>query len=452
MRHGRGRFGCSLVTLAAIFVVGHSVLPANDQWPQFRGADSRGVSDNTNLPDHWSDSENVAWKVPVAGRAWSSPIVWNEQIFVTTVVRSGGDPEAAKPGLYFGGNRPKPDAVEHDWRILCLDLNDGHEVWSKSLFKGIPEAPRHLKNSYLSETPVTDGKYVYVLIGDLGLFCLTMDGNIKWKQNLLPRKMREGWGTAASPVVHQGRIYMVSDSEDESYIAAIDGETGQQLWRTEREEKSNWSTPYVWQNDLRTELVVPGSAFVRSYDLDGNELYRFSGCSTITIATPYSDGGLLYVSSGYVGDKNRPVYAVRPGAMGDITLAEDDTSGEFMAWCQKDAAPYNPSTIVYDGQLYVLHDRGFVTSFDSKTGEPVYGRQRLSNGRAFTASPWACNDRIFCLNEFGETFVIQAGPEFKLLHSNKLGESEMWMATPAIVGNRLLLRGSEHLYCIQRTE
>ncbi|MCA9263337.1 MAG: PQQ-binding-like beta-propeller repeat protein, partial [Planctomycetales bacterium] len=421
---------------------------AADDWVQFRGPGARGVAEVTDLPDHWSESENIVWKVPIAGRGWSSPIVVGDRVFLTTVTRDTGEPEDARPGLYFGGNREIPADAVHVWKTICLNLETGEPVWEKVLHHGKPQTPRHIKNSYASETPVSDGERVYVLFGDVGLYCLTLDGELVWEKELPPCKTRYDWGTAASPVIHDGRLYYVSDSEDASYLAALNAQNGEPIWRVDRDEKSNWSTPFIWQNDLRTEIITPGTGRVRSYDLDGNQLYELAGCSSITIATPYSAHGLLYVSSGYVRDKQRPIFAIRPGATGDISLDEGETSNEFIAWCQPQGAPYNPSTLVYGDQLYVLYDQGLMASFDAKTGDVIYNKERVPDGRAFTSSPWAYGGKIFCQNEFGSTTVLEAGREFKPLHVNKLESEELCMATPAMAGNRLILRTGDAVYCI----
>ncbi len=417
-------------------------------WLQFRGPGARGISNDKNLPERWSETENVIWKTPLEGRGWSSPIVVGNRVFVTTVTRAMGKPEDAKPGLYFGGNRTQPDEVLHEWKVLCLDLSNGKLVWARTLHKDIPQNSRHIKNSYASETPVSDGERVYVLFGDVGLYCLTLKGEPVWQIDLPPCKTRFDWGTAASPVLHEGRLYVVSDNEDESSLTALDAKTGEEIWRVKRDEKSNWATPFVWENNERTEIITPGTGRTRSYDLNGNLLYSFEGCSSITIATPYSAHGLLYVTSGYVNDSSRPIFAIKPGASGDISLSENQTSNDSIAWCQPKAAPYNPSTLVYQDQLYVLHDRGLMASYDARTGELIYERKRLRGGRSFTSSPWAYNGKIFCLNEFGDTIVIQAGPEFVQLHSNPLESNELCMSTPAIAGSKLIIRTGDALYCL----
>jgi outer membrane protein assembly factor BamB len=419
-------------------------------WPQFRGPDATGVvAGHSGLPSKWSASENVRWKREIAGRGWSSPVVHGSRVFLTTVV-SEGEVEAAKKGLYFGGERRETPDANHHWKVLCLDLDTGNVLWERQVHEGQPATPLHVKNSYASETPVTDGQRVYAYFGNVGIFCLNVDGDLLWEHPIEPRKTRMNWGPAASAVLCQGRLYIVNDNEEESYLVALDAETGDQLWRTTRDEKSNWSTPYIWQNERRTEIVTPGTQKVRSYDLDGNLLYEFSGCSVITIATPYSQHGLLYISSGYVLDPRRPLFAIRPGAVGDISLQDGQTENEFIAWCQPDAAPYNPSTIVYGDLLYVLYDRGFFACFDAKSGEVIYEKKRIPGGRAFTSSPWAYDDKIFCLNEDGVTFVISAGRDFEVLGTNELAEDDMCMATPAIPGDRLLVRSAVRLYCLQK--
>jgi outer membrane protein assembly factor BamB len=426
-----------------------SVLDARggSNWTQFRGSGSRGVAAGTHLPDRWSATENVAWKTDIPGRGWSSPIVWGRRIYLTTVINSG-TAEEPKKGLYFGGDRPEPSADVHQWKVLCLDLNDGTILWERVVHEGKPESSIHLKSSYASETPVTDGERVYFAFGNLGVYCFDMVGNPQWDFPLPPRATRFGWGAAASPTLDGDRLYLVNDNEEDSYLLAIDAQTGAEAWRTPRDEKSNWATPYVWKNHLRTEIVTPGTGKVRSYDLDGNLLWTLAGMSSITIATPFEDQGLLYISSGYVLDQKKPIYAIRPGAEGDISLTDGATSNKDIAWSQPMAAPYNPSTLAYDGRLYVLYDRGFFACFDARDGSEVYGVQRLPNGRAFTSSPWAYDGKVFCVNEDGLTFVLKAGDEFEVLHTNSLAEDDMCMATPAIAGERLVIRTSARVYCI----
>ncbi len=422
---------------------------ADENWPQFLGPGSRAVADNVNLPDRWSPTENVAWKTEVPGRGWSSPIVWGQRVFLTTAI-DPGNPELPKKGLYRGGEKAEVAATDFQFKVFCLDLRSGDVLWQRLAHHGPPPGPTHSKNSYASETPTTDGQRVYALFGNVGVYCYDLDGNPLWQKEIAPHKRRLGWGTAASPVLYGDRLYIVDDNEEQSCLLALDKRTGNEAWRVERDEKSNWSTPYVWKNEQRTEIVTVGSLKNRSYDLDGKLLWWFHGMSGITIATPYSDRGLLYISSGFVADKKKPLYAIRPGGEGNVGLEGEETSNASIVWSHPTAAPYNPTTLVYQRRLYVLYDRGTLSAFDSQTGKPLYEQKELPKGEHFTTSPWACNGEVFCQNEDGLTFVVTAGDEFEILRTNQLAEDEMFMATPAMAGDRLLIRSSAALYCIRK--
>jgi outer membrane protein assembly factor BamB len=417
------------------------------EWPQFRGPGSTGVADDPALPDKWSQTENVAWKTAIPGVGWSSPIIWGDRIFVTTVI-SSADVEKPKKGLYFGGERKAP-TDEHRWMVYAVDFATGKIVWEREVHRGVPAGSRHLKNSYASETPVTDGERVYVYFGNVGMFCYDFSGKLLWSRPAKPVATRYGWGSAASPILNQGRLYLVNDNDDHSYLEALDAKTGKAIWSVDRDEKTNWATPYLWSHDGKKEIVTPGTGRVRSYDLDGKLLWEFGGMSSISIPTPFSSHGLLYVTSGYVMDPIRPVYAVKPGAHGDVTLAAGETSNAGIAWYLPQGGPYNPSPLVYGDYYYTLLDQGFLTCHDASTGKLIYGKQRLDReASAFTASPWASNGKIFMLSEDGDTFVVAAGPEYKLVGKNSL--DEMCMATPAIARGSLVIRTASNLYRIAR--
>ncbi|MCA9092483.1 MAG: PQQ-like beta-propeller repeat protein [Planctomycetaceae bacterium] len=440
-----------VLSMCGMFCLVNTVSVSADEgdWPAFRGADARGVSTRDDLPIKWSATENVKWKQAIPGRGWSCPVTWGDRVYLTTVV-SHGKEEAAKKGLYFGGDRSKPSEDDHDWKVIALDLNSGDVVWEKMVDQGPPRHSLHIKNSYATETPITDGERVYAMFGNRGFYCLDKEGNTVWSKPLEPFKTRYGWGTASSPMLYEGRLYLVMDNEEHSSLTCLDALTGEEIWSVPRDEKSNWSTPYMWKNAARTEIVTAGSKRMRGYDLDGKELWELGGGSANTCGTPYAVGDLLYVTSGYILDKKKPVFAVRPGASGDITPAgetvKDDKS---IAWVSRQLAPYVPSTIVYKDQIYILYDQGLFASSSAKTGKRIYGKQRLQNGTMFTASPWAYRDRIFCLNEDGKTAVITAGEKFAVEQINELADDDMCMATPALAGNKLLIRTTARLYCIE---
>ena len=439
----------AILTIGAVHV--NSQEQPQPNWPQFRGGDSTGVSENRGLPDKWSATENIEWKAEIEGRGWGSPIVWGDNIFLSSVVNSA-ETEPLKKGLYFGGDRPSVPQTKHQWRVLCLDLTTGKTRWQQTVREGTPTGPIHLKNSYASETPVTDGKYVYVCFGGVGIYCFDFAGKQIWNYDLPARPTRNGWGTAASPVLHGDVLYYVDDNDQQSMLIAIDKLSGKKLWSVDRDEKSNWATPFIWSHDANTEIVTAGTRAVRSYDLKGNILWSIKGMSSITIATPYVVDGLLYVSSGYILDPVKALYAVRPGSKGDLTLADGQTSNEYIAWSSMTIAPYNPSTLVHADRLFVLYDRGTAACYRAKTGETLYASKALKRGTAFTASPWCYNGKFFCLNEDGDCVVIRESDSMEILHTNSLAEGELCLSTPSIAGDRLLIRADQRLYCIRNQQ
>ena len=449
-RTNRWIAAAAIVLTSVVTWASPSMANEDNNWPQFRGPQMNpGLADNPKLPDRWSQTENVEWTADVPGLGWSSPVVWGNKIFLTTAA-SEGEFEKPKPGLYAPRGRSEPPSAKHDWLVYCIDLESGDVLWKKSVFDGTPEFPRHQKNTYASETPTTDGERVYVRFGDLGLWAFDMEGNEVWEKRIPFKKTMSDWGSASSPVLADDKLIVLYDNEEESWIAALDSATGKEVWRTAREEVSSWATPYIWKNEERTEIVTSGRKKIRSYDLDGKLLWEMDGrMSWAAIATPFSSHGLLYVTSGYFQDSHRPVYAIRPGAKGDITPKEGEEAGEHIAWYQPRAGNYNTSPLVYGDSYYSLLDRGFFESYDAKTGEQIYDRNRVAprGGASFTASPWAYNGKIFALSEQGDTFVLKAGPEFEVLHVNAL--DEMAMASPAIVGDRLLIRTRSKLYSIR---
>ena len=438
--------------LVALVVPGAANAQAEAEWPQFRGLRAGAVADDPALPDTWSETENVAWTVDIPGLGWSSPVVWGDHVFLTSAI-SAGEERAPVPGLYDPGEEygKTRSTAEHSWMVYDIDVETGGIRWARELQQVVPPELKHLKNSFASETPVTDGRRVYVYFGSVGLVAaLNMSGETVWRVSLGAFNGGQEFGSAASPALHDGRLYIVNDNTTGSFLAAFDTATGEELWRVDRDESENWSTPFVWENELRTEIVTTGRRRIRSYDLDGNQLWELGGMTGNVVPTPFARYELLYLSSGYPGAFPRPVYAVRPGASGDISLEDGETSNEHVAWYQDRLGTYSTSALVYGDYYYTLLDRGFLLCHDARTGEEIYGRQRIAPGHAFTASPWGYNGKVFVLSEDGETYVIEAGPEFKISHTNTL--DEMALATPAIVRGSLFLRTQTKLYRITKTE
>jgi outer membrane protein assembly factor BamB len=465
--------------------------PAADtgvRWPQFRGPDSLPVSDNASLPSRWSKKKNVEWVTEIPGMGWSSPIVWDDRVFLTSAMSEKdmkqpslgvdfsndyvaelmkeGKTEQEVHALLTARDLELPDEIALSYRLFCLELGTGKLLWEREIYKGPPPVGRHRKNSYTSETPVTDGKAVYVYIGHLGLFAYDFAGEKLWQTTLESHKVYLDFGGGSSPALHDGKLYILNDNEEASFVAAYDSATGNRLWHTLRpglgmaERHSGWSTPYVWVNPVRTEVVTVGPNAAISYDLEGRELWRLTATAHSAIQTPFAWNGLLYLASGSSGERVKPMVAIRPGASGLLLPpdaaheggpeggAEGGAPSPSIAWYNPDAGgSYLPTPLIYDGRLYVLSDKGILDQYDPLSGERVYRTRIDREARNFTASPWAYDGKIFALNEEGITFVIAAGESFELLSTNRL--DEFAMATPALAGDRLLIRTQSKLYSIR---
>jgi outer membrane protein assembly factor BamB len=480
------------VVVATVVAVGAFVVSAAgpaDDWPQFRGTTGGVIADDASLPDTWSPTRNVAWKAEIPGLGWGSPVVWGDHVFVSTAISAGHDlPRGVTPGVYADktekreyniGTGKDPDfKIPRRWMLYAFSFKTGKVKWAVELRNGLPLEKKYLDNTYASETPVTDGKRVYVFHASAGLFAVDFSGKIVWSRtvplptapptrdtvrnealtragttDILPPTELSDIGGAASPALHNGTLYLTMDHEPRQWLLlAIDARTGKDLWRVHKakeQEAFGWSTPYVWRNALRTEIVTAGDLEVRSYGLDGTLLWQFRRLSVNTTPTPFEANGLLYVSSGYPADRTRPIVALRPGASGDISLKDGETSNKFVAWYQSTGASYMNSSLVYGDYHYTLQTQGFLVCHEAKTGKLVYNRQRIDlNSTGFTASLWAYNGKIFAISEEGDTYAIQPGPEFKVLGKSSL--DQMVMATPAIARGSLFIRTATHLYRIAR--
>lgn len=443
-------------------------------WPGFRGPLANPSATNARLPETWSTTSNVEWAADIPGLGWSSPIVAGKYVFLTTVTTDG---EAKKPQkgttysndyiaeLQKQGLSEKelidklnardfelPGEVSLHYFLYALDLDSGKVRWKREFYAGKPPGGRHRKNSFCSETPVTDGKRVYVYINNLGAYAFDFKGNQLWNTPTEKFPTILEFGTASSPVLVNNLLVFVNDNEKEQFIAALDKNTGKQVWRTPREihlkgadRQTGWSTPYIWKHAQRTEIVTIGPATAISYDLEGKELWRLGGMGAMPIPSPYAYDGLLYLNGG----AGKALVAVKPGATGDITAPEGAKLNEHIAWLQPKAGTYLPTQLAYEGGIYVLTHTGILTRFDAKTGAQTY-KTRIGEGGDYTSSPWGYGGKVFCINEEGRTFVLKAGDKFELLNTNDLGE--MALATPAMTGDRLILRTEKHLYSIRNKQ
>ena len=466
---GNGLLLLCAFSLAAVTVYGQEMV-----WPQFRGPQSNPVGTHARLAERWSKTENVEWSQEIPGRGWSSPIVTGSKVYLTTVTTDG----KSKPpqiGTEYSNEyvaeleKQKlpieeiikrvterdielPNEVTLHYFLYCLDLKSGKVEWKKEFFTGRPPGGRHRKNSFVSETPVTDGKFIYIYVANLGLWAFDLKGNQTWTTPLEANPIYLEFGTGSSPALTDNLLIVVSDNEKQQFIAAFNKKTGKQIWRTNRDlggkrqpiQRSGWSTPFIWRHALRAEIVAVGPETVVSYDLTGKELWRMSGMALTPIPTPFAYEGLLYINGG----RGRPLFAIRPGATGDISLKEGQTANEYVVWSQPRGGTYLPSSLAYQGFVYTLTETGILNRYDAKTGKQSYKTRIDPAATAFTTSPWAYNGNLFCLSEEGQTFVIKTGEEFQLSHVNEL--DDFALASPALVGERLLIRTEHRLYSIRR--
>jgi outer membrane protein assembly factor BamB len=426
---------------------------AKESWPSFRGPQASGVADGQNLPDKWNvkTGENILWRTPIPGLAHSSPVVWGNWIFVTSAVSS--DPKATfRPGLYGDGDASKDRSV-HRWIIYAIDKRNGKIVWERVAHQGEPLEKRHIKATYANSTPATDGRIVVAWFGSQGVHAYDVNGRFLWKVDLGRVDMGAydvptyEWGPASSPIIWNDLVIVQCDTQADSFLLALDANTGKTVWKTDREELPSWGTPTVVQTSAGTQLIANASNFIRAYDpRTGKELWRLGRSSKITAPTPIFGDDLIVVASGR--GPERPIFVVRPNARGDLTLADGKASSDTIAWSKTGRGSYMPTPLIYRGLLYVLANNGTFDAYNLKTGDEIY-RQRLPTvGSGFSASPVASDGKIYLSNEDGEILVIGAGEKFTHITTNSIGE--LLMATPALSEGVMYVRSSQSLFAIGR--
>lgn len=428
---------------------------ANANWPSFRGMEAAGVAEKQNLPDKWDGKtgENILWRTPIPGLAHSSPVVWGQRVFVTSAVSS--DPKASfKPGLYGDGDASQ-DRSPQKWTIYAVDKRTGKIVWERVAHEGTPLEKRHMKSTYASSTPATDGRIVVAWFGSQGVFAYDVNGRFLWKVDI--GRINLGaydiptyeWGPASSPIIWNNFVILQCDTQDDSFLLALDADTGKQVWKTERDELPSWGTPTVAMTSAGPELVTNASNYVRGYDpRNGKELWKLGRSSKITAPTPLFADDKFVIASGRAPE--RPIFVVKAGARGDLTLPAGQTASEAVAWSRTGRGSYMPTPLVYDGILYVLANNGLLDAYDLKTGEEIY-RQRLPLvGSGFSSSPVATDGKLYLSNEDGEMLVIAAGRKYAHIATNSMGE--LLMATPALSEGVMYVRSAQSLFAIGRKQ
>jgi outer membrane protein assembly factor BamB len=437
------------ISAAVLAVLGAAGGVWGDEWPQFRGPGGTGVAAGPQFPLEWGADKSVAWKANLPGYGWSSPVVWGDKVFVTTAVTDGQSKPTGSNNWKAGGfGRPRAPSAVYRWKVFCLRAADGKVLWKQTAAEQKPGIPVNSSNTFATETPVTDGRCLFVYFGTIGrVFCYDFQGKQLWKQELGTFPMMFGHGPASSPALYGDRLFIQCDNEERSFLVALDTRTGKEVWRVRRDERSTWSTPFVWKNRARAEVVCCGNT-VRAYDPGtGKVLWELGGLRGQHFATPVGDEERLYVGVANMSH-NRPLVAVRAGAAGDLTLKGSQTANAGVAWAARHAGPPLASPLLYRGYLYILDQKtGTLGCYEATTGKAVY-KERLGGARGFYASPWAHDGKVYCLDQDGTTYVLQAGPGFKLLRENRI-DDQFW-ASPAAAGGSLILRGVNAVYCIRK--
>jgi outer membrane protein assembly factor BamB len=422
-------------------------------WPQFRGPNSQGVADGFPTSATWkiaSGTEKPAgllWRTEIPGLGHSSPIIWKDQIYMATAI-----PKSGKPSLrigYYGDIKPAKDDEEQRWVVMCYDKKSGKQKWERVIRTAKPTTVRHEKASHANTTLVTNGERLIAFFGAEGLYCFDMKGKLLWQKDLGPINVTwrsVAWGYSSSPALYKDRVVVLCDDPKDPFVAALQLSDGKELWRTPRKGvcENSWGTPLVYADGGRTQVVTNGYPYIASYDLEtGKELWRLRGGGDIPIPTPFVADGLIVLTNAHGG--KTPLFAVRPAAQGDISLAEGATSNDAVAWSVPNGGSYISTPVMYDGYLYVANYNGILRCYDFKTGEKMY-EERLGPDAVCSASLIAADGKIYCPTEDGVVFVIKAGPKLEVLAKNELGEP--CLATPAISQGVLYFRTSGSLLAI----
>jgi outer membrane protein assembly factor BamB len=426
----------------------HPVRSADDardmNWPQWRGPQANGVAPHGNPPIEWSETKNVQWKVALPGRGTSTPVVWENQIFILTAIPTGKKvavkPDTVPPGP--NAHMIDPPGEAQRFTVMALDRATGKVVWQQAAREKVPHEGFHRDHGYASGSPVTDGKHLVAYFGSNGLFCYDLAGRLLWQKELGRQRTRYGYGEGTSPALHGNTVVILWDHEDEDFIVALDVRDGKELWRQKRDEPTGWSTPLVVEHEGRRQVVVNGTNKIRSYDLSTGELiWQCAGTTLNAIPSPVAGSGLVFVTSGFRGNA---LYAIRPGSRGDITGTPS------VVWFRKKHTPYVPSPLLYGNLLFVPSWNNAVLSiFEAATGEARIEAQRIEGIQGVYASPVGASNRVYLVGRDGNAAVLRKAEKLEVLARNRLDDG--FEASPAVAGKQLFLRGRQFLYCLSES-
>jgi outer membrane protein assembly factor BamB len=438
-----------LLCTAALLAVNFSASAAN--WPQYRGPNASGLDLSAALPTRWNvaTGENVWWQTPLPGLAHASPIIWGDRVYVATAVQAAGSSDL-KVGLYGNIDSVK-EQESNQWRLLALDKSTGRVVWNTLAHEGVPKVARHTKGTHCNSTPATDGRHIAAIFGSEGLFCFDTSGKLLWKKDL--GAMDSGyfqvktaqWGFASSPIIHEGKVIVLCDVQQDSFIASFDVTDGREIWRTSRSDVPTWSTPTIVTAAGRTQIAVNGWHHTGGYDFGtGRELWKLDGGGDIPVPTPISGHGLIFFTSAH--GRMRPMRAIHADATGDLTPDESADTKPAIAWNHDRMGNYMQTPILVGELLYGCSDVGLLTCFDAKTGKVRYSERLSKTSEGYTGSPVSDGRHLYITSELGNVFVIPATGSFSITASNKLEET--FLSTPAISDGALFFRTRGKLIAI----
>lgn len=430
-----------------------------NNWHHWRGPHTNGVAVNANPPLTWSESENIRWKVPIPGLGHATPIIWEDKIFIQTAIKVDKPAEEEKTENTeesdsvnenpFSGflpqnqrDRQRGEGIGelYQFKLIAYNRSDGSILWEKTLKETEPHEGMHNHSSFASNSPVTDGEYIYAYFGSRGLYCLDMKGNIKWEKDLGQMRKAGTFGEGSCPIIHEDAIVILRDQEGQSFIVALDKHSGDEIWKKERNERTTWTSPIVVEHNGKSQIIVPATNRTRSYDLkNGDVLWECSGMTRNVIPSPVYTDGHVYVISGFRGSSLQAI---------DLDIADGDITGtDAIVWEYNRDTPYVPSPLLSGDIIYFLKDNnGILTAIDKNTGMVHYGPERVTGISGVYSSIAGAADRVYIASRNGTVTVLKHGPEFEVLAVNKLDDS--FNASPVFVGDELFLRGAQHLYCI----
>lgn len=443
--------------IALVVLMGGTVsAQPSTNWPAFRGVGGNGVAEGFAVRTKWNadpeqgELEGVKWEVSVPGLGHSSPVVFGDRVFVLTAISE--DPDAPLQVTAGGSPKAADDNGKQRWVVLCYDKTTGQELWQKTAAEGKPKATRHAKATHANTSVCVDGQNVLAFFGSEGLYCYDMEGNLRWSRDLGVINISKygiGWGFASSPAIYEDRIAIVCDDPEHPYVALLRLDNGEEVWRVPRNEicERSWGTPLIHASASPTQVIVNGWPWIVSYDFKtGAERWRLEGGGDNPIPTPFEANGWIYITNAH-GSKS-PIYVIEPNASGNLSeaVAEADGDSSSIEWSVERGGSYMSTPVVYGDYLYLGNSNGTVRCFHARTGEKIY-QQRLGKGAGVIASLVAADDKIYCAAENGIVYVLQPGPQFKVLSENTMAEP--CLATPAMSGGVMYIRTTKRLIAIQ---